>query len=215
MNINLVIADDHPLILSGLVLELEQSDIKVVATAQDGREALDAIRQQRPDVALLDLKMPLYSGVEVARACLREKLPTRIVLLSYLLEPLLVDRAERDGIRGYLLKDNPMEVILNAIRKVAAGGTCFDPKIEAAVASELDPIMRSLGKLSPTEVKILRLLAKGYTSRKIAALAFVSSRTVEKHRSNIARKISEEVEVENLASWVEKNQRLILLGGYE
>lgn len=209
MPLKVVIADDHPLILQALATTLEGEGIEVVAQAADGEAAWQAVSKWRPDVVVLDLKMPGRNGVEVARAVKHAGLPTRVVLLSYFLESYLAERAAEFGVHGYLLKENPPEVILHAVREVAAGETVIDARIERTVAEQLSPIRNALATLTPTERKLLLLVAAGKTTREIAGLAFVSARTVEKHRANIAVKLAAVRKDLGLAEWAVANRRLL------
>jgi DNA-binding NarL/FixJ family response regulator len=194
--IRVILADDHPLFRKGLRGVLEEApDVTVVAEAGTGDDALVHIREHRPDVVVLDLDMPGKDGVEVARMIADEKLEARAVLLTAHKSEGLVNRALDAGIRGYVLKDGALTEIVECVRAVHAGRPWVSAQLavvllnrrdKATTLSEANP---GLGSLTATERRVLTLIARGNTSREIAEELFVSIRTVEHHRANIAEKL--------------------------
>jgi DNA-binding NarL/FixJ family response regulator len=191
-----MIADDHPLVRSGLRGLLERDgEFEVIAEAADGYEAIDLAVLHKPDVILLDVGMPRLSGPDAAQS-ISQKLPAvRIVMLSMHSDESYVLRALKAGARGYLLKASPEADVIAAIRAVAAGNAYFSPSITKLLVEEYVVEARRRGVddsyelLSTREKEILHLLASGKTNREIAELLFISVATVETHRNNVFQKL--------------------------
>ncbi len=181
--IRVVIAEDQSMVLGALAALLEiESDIQVVARAQNGREALDEVEARRPDVLLTDIEMPEMTGLEVAAEMARRKLPTRVVILTTFARAGYLRRALDAGAAGYLLKDSPAEELANAVRQVHAGGRAIDPELAREAWTERDP-------LSDRERQVLRLAADGATGAAIAARLFLSEGTVRNYLSDAISKL--------------------------
>ena len=194
--IRVVLVDDQTLVRSGIRSLLELSgEVTIAAEASDGDEALDVIRRERPDVVLLDLRMPRKDGVGVLRA-LRAAgdLPPTIVLTTFDDDEALLE-AVRSGARGYLLKDVSLERLTEAIRVVASGGSVIRPAVTERVLRGLEQTPRAFEALDPPdpltkrEVEILRLMAGGYSNKEIANSLGVAEGTVKNHVSNILSKM--------------------------
>jgi len=191
-----MIADDHPLVRSGLRALLERDgEFQVIAEAADGYEAIDLAVLHKPDVILLDVGMPRLSGPDAAQS-ISQKLPAaRIVMLSMHSDEAYVLRALKAGARGYLLKASPEADVIAAIRAVASGNAYFSPSItkllveEYVVEARRRGVEDSYDLLSTREKEILQLLASGKTNREIADLLYISVATVETHRNNIFQKL--------------------------
>jgi two-component system response regulator NreC len=191
-----MIADDHPLVRSGLRFLLErEGEFQVVAEAADGYEAIDLAVLHKPDVILLDVGMPRLNGPDAALG-ISQKLPTaRIVMVSMHSDEAYVLRALKAGARGYLLKASPEADVLAAVRAVAAGNAYFSPSITKLLVEEYVVEVRRRGVedsydlLSLREKEILQILATGKTNREIADLLHISVSTVETHRNNIFQKL--------------------------
>ncbi len=196
MRTRVLIADDHPLIRSGLRALLERErEFEVVAEAVDGYEAVERTREQKPDVAMLDIAMPRLNGIDAAQQ-ICEKLPSvKVILVSMHSDEGYVLRALKAGAKGYLLKASPESDVLNAIRAVAAGQAYFSPEISRVLADDYVREIRRRGVedsydlLSIREKEILQLLAGGRSNREIAEMLHVSHFTVETHRNNIFQKL--------------------------
>lgn len=191
--IRIVIADDHPLFRGGLrqVIDAEPM-FEVVGEAADGEMALRMIRELKPDVATLDINMPLLGGFEVVGEVRREKLPCQIVILTMHSEEAMFNKAMSLGVRGYVLKDGAAHDIvqcLNAIRRgqsfTSAGVTNYLFKR----ASNRGRPTTGFGALTPTERIVLLRIGEYKTSKEIAAELGISFRTVENHRHNISTKL--------------------------
>jgi len=196
-SIRIMIADDHPLVRSGLRALLERDgEFQVVAEAANGYEAIDLALLHKPDVILLDVGMPRLTGPDAAQA-ISQRLPAaRIIMLSMHSDEAYVLRALKAGARGYLLKASPEADVLAAIRAVAAGNAYFSPGIrqllreEYVVETRRRGIVDSYDLLSQREKEILQLLASGKSNREIANLLFISIATVETHRNNVFQKLN-------------------------
>ncbi|MFL6333108.1 MAG: response regulator [Pyrinomonadaceae bacterium] len=191
-----VIADDHPVFRQGLrqVIELEHG-IKIVGEAGDGASALRLIQELAPDVAVLDINMPRLKGFDVAREIRQQSPAVRIIFLTMYDDERMFNEALNVGALGYLLKDSAISDIVGGIRAVAAGRHFISPSISgylfkrAARGAALSEQTPGLGDLTPTELRILKLIAEYKTSKEIAAELFISYRTVENHRTSICHKL--------------------------
>lgn len=196
--IRLLVADDQELIRDGLVSILDRrEDLEVVGSAADGAEAVRLVRDLRPDVTLMDLRMPGTDGLEATRQLLGEACPpTRVVVLTTFDEDDLVVAALRAGASGFLLKDLPRQQLVEAIHAVHAGDLRLAPTItrrlvERQVSHGPDPERaRLLARLSERETDVLRLVAKGATNGEIAGELFLSESTVKTHIGHLLGKLA-------------------------
>lgn len=189
----LVIADDHEVVRDGLVALLEdEPDLKVVAQAGTGREALELVRRHRPDVALLDITMPDMTGLEATRTIVDELPQVQVLILTMHEEDTFFFEALRAGASGYVLKGAPSAELLAAIRVVDAGGIYLSPKLAGSLV--LDYLERHPGPssddlLTPREREVLALIARGRTNGEIAEHLTLSINTVKTHRLHIYQKL--------------------------
>ena len=197
MSIAVVVADDQGMVRSGLRSLLEQaSDIEVVGEAADGQEALSAVRRLRPDVALMDIRMPNLDGLAATRTLVGEATPSRIlVLTTYDLDEYVFE-ALRAGASGFMLKDAPAEELVGAIRVLAAGEALLAPAVTRRVIEAFARIpgpsaahADALAELTSREVDVLRLLARGLSNAEIARELVVSDATVKTHVSHVLMKL--------------------------
>jgi DNA-binding NarL/FixJ family response regulator len=203
----ILIADDYPLILKGLEKFLLESGYNDVLTATTGTQAFEIINEEKPDIAILDMEMPHLTGLQIAQLCLQNNSKTKIVFLTYRLDSYLFNKGLEAGIVGYLLKDDAMEDVQRCISRVARGDTFFSKKI-LELPEDASVEFQNYQKLSPSEKKILKLIADGLSTIDIAEKLFISYRTVEKHRSNIIQKLKIDTGKQNLNEWVILNQKL-------
>ncbi len=192
-NIRVLIADDHPLIREGLRgLLAAEPDLELVGEAEDGSEAVEKTDQLRPDVILLDLLMPVKSGIE-AIIEIKEKDPgARILVLTSFADDEQVFPALRAGALGYLLKDSSPQDLLRAIRSVYRGESSLHPAIARRLVLQFSqPAVDSSPEnpLTQREVEVLKLVAEGLSNQNIADELVVSERTVGKHVGNILEKL--------------------------
>ena len=186
--IRLLLADDHAIFLQGLTRLLDAwSEAEIVAKAADGQEAWEQILLHRPDVAVVDIKMPLMNGIEIAEQVRAQGLSTRVVVLTMHDEPALALEAEQAGVQGYVLKDDTFEELSQAIEKVVSGRQYMSP----TVSESLHAFRLSGGgiTLSPREREVLKLIASGLSSKAIARALDISPKTVETHRSRLMTKL--------------------------
>jgi DNA-binding NarL/FixJ family response regulator len=194
--IRIVIADDHPIFRRGL-RNLIESDpkLKIVGEAEDGDAALEHIRAARPQVAVLDVAMPVRDGFEVIRTMREEGLNTSVIFLTMHQDERFFNAALDRGAKGYVLKDGAVNDILASIKAVAAGRNFISPALSTyllnrnARTASLVAEKPSLNTLTDSERRVLQLIAANKTSREIAGELHISIRTVEKHRANICQKL--------------------------
>jgi DNA-binding NarL/FixJ family response regulator len=195
-DILVLIADDHPIFRKGLRDVIEAaSGLKVVAEAGDGTEALKLIEALAPDIAILDIHMPKTSGFEVAREVGRRRFTVKVIFLTMYEDEDTFNEAMDVGVKGYVLKESAVTDIIAGVKTVAAGRHFISPSISthlvnrSARSVSLAKEKRGINELTPSERRILRLVAENKTSREIAEELFISFRTVENHRANICNKL--------------------------
>lgn len=203
----ILIADDFPLILEGLEKFLKDSGYENVLTATNGAQALTLINEEKPDIAILDMEMPHLTGLQIAQLCQQSKASTKIVFLTYRLDSYLFNKGLEAGIVGYLLKEDAMIDVQRCILQVANGNTFFSKKL-LDLPENASEELQKFQLLSPSEKKILKLIAQGLSSADIAEKLFISFRTVEKHRSNIIQKLNIDSHKQKLSEWAHVNQKL-------
>jgi DNA-binding NarL/FixJ family response regulator len=190
MPVRLVLADDHLVVRQALSLLLASAGFEVVGEASNGHEAVALVRERRPDVAVLDVVMPLLNGLDAARQIQHASPRTSVLLLTSRHDEQLMLEAVQAGIRGCVQKTHGAEELIRAVRDVAGGGVylsaalsrCMVDAYRTQTAQPPDP-------LSPREHQVLRLIAEGRPTRDIARLLGVSVKTAESHRANIKRKL--------------------------
>jgi two-component system nitrate/nitrite response regulator NarL len=189
--VRVVVADDHPLYRDGVVRALAASGrVEVVAEAEDGRAALEEIRNHQPDVALLDYRLPELDGVEVTHAIIRDGLPTRVLLVSAFTDSGLVYNALQAGVGGYIAKDARREQIVDAVLACARGETVLPPELASGIASEIRLRATSDAPiLTDREAQILRLIASGKSLPAIAKELFLGVTTVKSHTQHLYAKL--------------------------
>jgi len=194
--VRILLADDHTVVRQGLRKLLEERpDWEVIAEAGDGREAVRLAEQQKPDVAILDVAMPLLNGIEATRQITKRVPSTRVLVLSMHADEAYVTQILQAGATGYLLKDSADVDLLKAVGEAAQGRSFFSPAIARVM---LDDYVRQLAdkgvtdryeSLSEREREIFQLIAEAKTNKEIAALLSVSPSTVETHRAHIMEKL--------------------------
>lgn len=194
--IRCLVVDDHILLRQGVRRLLEgEPDFDVVDEAGDAAEALDKVRQLRPDVVLMDIGMSGLSSFEAVR-CMREDVPaTKIIFLTMFEDEDYMMQCFKAGASGYVLKDTPVPELFGAVREVFHGGSYFSPRVLGRVIEEMriNPV-ESRSKqngsiLTPREREVIKLLAEGNSVRKVADLLGLSAKTVEAHKFNLMRKL--------------------------
>lgn len=193
-SIRVTIADDHAILRSGLKMLINaQADMEVVSEAADGEQAVQAIRETKPDVALMDLTMPPAGGLGAIQSIVRDFPDTRILVLTMHDDPAYLRSVFGAGASGYVLKRSVDEELLAAIRAVHRGGTFVDPSLADVFVHDVLVRTGAKGKphklLSDRELQVLRLVAHGYSSQEISEKIFLSVKTVETYRSRFSDKL--------------------------
>jgi DNA-binding NarL/FixJ family response regulator len=190
--ITVILADDHPVVRDGLCFLLNsQNDIKVIGTADNGHEAVQLADKLNPDVAVMDIAMPLLNGIEATQQITATHPHTRVMILSIHFTSVHIQRALQAGAMGYLLKESAGEEVVEAIRTVYEGRRYLSRKIAETVVE--DYVRQGGGDvlegLSPRERQVLQLIAEGKTSSEAAEVLFLSVKTVETYRSRFMQKL--------------------------
>ncbi len=206
---NILIADDHPLLLKGLEDFLKEKKHTIIAACSDGLSAYNTIVKEKPDIAILDIEMPNMTGIDIAKKCKRHQISTKIILNTLHKEKKIFEEAIKYNIDGYLLKEFALTEIEECIAAVCEGKTYFSEKIYKRFSHATDEDT-NIENLTPSEIKILKLIADEMTSAQIADFLSISTRTVEKHRANIIRKLHIDQKPNSLLIWSQKNKELLL-----
>lgn len=186
----IVLADDHSMFRQGLRSLLEAQGATVVAEASDGREAVRLARSLNPDIAVLDVSMPLLNGIDAAREIHRLAPKTQVILLTMYEEDEYVLEAMRAGVRGYVLKSQAAGDLAQAIREVAKGLVYLSPGIsETVINGYMTKATPSTDPLTTRERQVLQLIAEGKTTKQIAAILSLSVKTADSHRTRIMKKL--------------------------
>jgi DNA-binding NarL/FixJ family response regulator len=194
--IRIIIADDHPIFRRGLRSVIEgDASLNVIDEADDGNSALEKIATLKPDIVVLDVNMPDLTGFEVVRRAQQQRLQAQIIFLTMHKDEEMFNTAMDLGVKGYVLKDSAVTEVVGAIKAVAAGKPFISPMLSefllsrssrANALSEKNP---SIKDLTPTEKRILKMVAEYKTSKEIADVLCIHSRTVDNHRTNICQKL--------------------------
>ncbi len=191
--IRVILADDHAVVRQGIRQFLETgSNIAVVAEASDGMEAVQLIREHRPDVAVLDIQMPGQSGIEVTRRLRAERFPVGILILTAFDDEPYIRAVLQAGANGYVLKTADAQEIVEAVQAVNEGKSALDPAIARKLMAQMarpEAMATRVEPLTERELEVLRLAAKGYTNKAIGAQLSISDRTVQGHLAKIYDKL--------------------------
>ncbi len=193
-----LLVDDHAVLREGLRMVLEaEKDMHVIAEARSGREAVEFVKQFRPDVVVMDIAMPLLNGFEAARQIIKSFSATRILILSAYSDDEYIDQMIAIGVAGYLIKQSSAQILSKAIREVSKGRLFFSAEIAKRLEEKNK---KSLGRngvlknknirLSSREAEVLQLIAEGKANKEIASELTISIKTVEKHRQHLMEKLN-------------------------
>lgn len=189
--ISVIIADDHPIFLGGIKAILERHpEIELAGEAYNGDAAWELVLQKRPDVAVLDIDMPGLDGLQIARRVMRQKLNVGLVMLTMHKREELFREALDLGVLGYLLKDDMAADVVKCIRVVSTGDHFIAPALSSYLIRGKTADSGPLTNLSATQRDVLKLIAKGMSSKEIASELGISHRTVENHRFRIGEKLN-------------------------
>ena len=197
VSVRILLADDHTILRKGLRLLLErESDFGVVAEAGNGREAVDAVNREVPDVVIMDIAMPILNGIEATQRISADHPRTAVIILSVHSDEGYVLRALKAGARGYLLKDSAESDLIQAVRVVAAGKAFFSPAVSRILADDYVRQMQQQGAadrydlLTTRERELLQLIAELKPTKEIAEILGISPHTVDTHRGNLMQKLN-------------------------
>jgi DNA-binding NarL/FixJ family response regulator len=194
--ITCLIADDHEVVREGLRLALSRSPrIRVIGEASDGKSAVTLTERRRPDVVIMDLRMPDMDGLEATEQILQKTPETAVLIFTAYGERSLMQRGLETGARGYILKETPHETLIRAVEKVAGGDTFVDP----ALMAEFIAGKGQMEVLTPREREILQLLADGMSNVDVAAKLYISQETVKSHVRHILAKLEADTRTQAVA----------------
>jgi two-component system, NarL family, response regulator NreC len=190
MAVNILLADDHQIVRQGLRALLEQKGFNVVGEAADGHEAAQLARELKPDIAILDLTMPVINGVNAAREILHDFPNMKVILLTMHTEEHHVLDALQAGVSGYVVKSEAASDLAHAIDDALRGSTYLSPKVSRAIVQAyLENRGLAADPLSPREREVLQLIAEGKTTKELSTILGISVKTAEAHRTKIMTKL--------------------------
>lgn len=194
--VKILIADDHPIMREGLKLVLEENpEFKVLKEAQNGKDALDALLKEDFDIVTLDIEMPIMGGFDVVRNIIKLKINTKVIFLTMYKDEHIFNEAIELGALGYVLKENAVTDIIDCVKSVMNGQHYISPVLSNLILkrdrsnNELTKNNPSINDLTKTELTVLKMISAGKTSKEISEELFISYKTVENHRANIAKKL--------------------------
>ena len=202
----IVIADDHPLLLEGLYNQLLNIGFTSVYKAKDGQEACELIVKHNPDIAILDIEMPFIDGISIANKFQNGVCKTKFVILTFLKEPEFLLKAKKLNLSGYVLKEDAISEIEFCLKTILKGEKYYSKVFDSSEMRLAQNNMGLIESLTPSELKIIKLIIDKYTTKNIADKLFISERTVEKHRSNIINKLELKEKTISLYNWAIENQ---------
>ena len=190
MPTRVLLADDHALIRQGLKVLLEKQGFQIVFEASDGQETIRSVEKTQPDVAIIDISMPILNGVDAARELKKSSPKTKIILLTQHDEDQYVTESLRAGVRGYVLKSQAADDLVHAIQEVCRGSVYLSPNISRAVVDAyLSKTYVSADSLSGRERQVLQLVAEGKSTKDIGVHLGISAKTAESHRARLMKKL--------------------------
>lgn len=198
--ISIVIAEDQRMMLGALgsLLNLEE-DMEVVGMAKNGQEAVDLVRKLTPDICIMDIEMPIKTGLDAAEEL--QDLDCQIIILTTFARTGYFERARNAGVRGYLLKDNPIEELVRSIHSIIKGGRIYAPEL---IDLAFDMKQEEKNPLTEREAEVLKLISEGKTTKQIATELFLSPGTVRNYVSTILDKLGVRNRIEAISMFQEK-----------
>lgn len=210
MKIRVFNADDHPILRKGITnLLVETNDMEWVGSAGNGEEAVQKIRTLKPDVAVLDIEMPLMTGLEAAKILINEGVSTHFVLLTLFKDEMFFNEGMKIGVKGYLLKESSEHEILECIRTTSQGKAYVNAELTQYLINANHSKDSILNDLTNHEINILKLISRQKTTAEIADMLFISPKTVSNHRTNISKKLALDGKQNGLLKWAIKNKDLL------
>jgi DNA-binding NarL/FixJ family response regulator len=191
MAIRVVLADDHVLVRQSLKSLLEREGFQVIGEASDGNEAIRRVNSMHPDIAVMDISMPILNGVEVAREVRLSSPKTKSILLTQHDERQYISEALEAGVKGYVLKSQAFGDLVQAIKQVSRGQPYFSPGVSAAVVEVFhSKSERRRDLLTARERQVLQLIAEGKSTKDVASLLGITVKTAESHRTALMKKLN-------------------------
>ena len=191
--VTIILADDHPLMRKGLKDIIEEQDgWSVIGEAGDGEQTLELINKLQPAIVIMDIEMPKLNGLEVAKIVQQKNLTVNVIILTMYNNESLFNRAMDLGVSGYVIKDSAAREIIDSIKTVAEGKYYVSPSLSSFLVKNVrlgSNGIKGISKLTTTERKILKMISENMTTKDIARELFISTRTVETHRTNICQKL--------------------------
>lgn len=209
MHTSIVVADDHPLMLRGLTDFLSSKTFTIIGSATNGKLAYNLIVKLKPDIAILDIRMPFKTGLEIAEDVQKNNLPTKVILITFDKEETLFNKALQFGVYGYILKEFAIEEIETCIDQVINNKPYFSEAIAEYLDCNTHCKPKLLDKLTKGELRIVRLVSQNKTSIQIADELSISPRTVDKHRSNVVSKLGLDNKPTSLSIWANSNKSFL------
>lgn len=199
--IRIIIAEDQGMMLGALssLLNMED-DFEVIATASNGEEAIDLVKEHQPDICIMDIEMPVKSGLDAAEAL--QKHACKIIILTTFARTGYFERARKAGVRGYLLKDNPIENLTEAIRSIMNNRRIYDPELVDRLYADDDNLIEN--PLTARESEVLILISEGKSTKEVAAELYLSHGTVRNYMSVILDKLQVSNRIEAISRFKEK-----------
>lgn len=208
-DIRILLADDHPMMLDGLMSGLQRVGYSQIALASNGQEVIDKVESQSFDLLILDIEMPQRNGFEIVEYLHDKSINIPVIFLSYHKEKKYLAVARKLGAMGYMLKEDGIQVLNTCIQHVIQGTEFYSPSLDDDVHAELSYKISSLDDLTRSERTILQWIAKGLTSAEVAEELNISKKTVQNHRSKINQKLLAELNNTDLGQWAVANRELI------
>ena len=215
-NLKILVADDHPIFRIGLCNVIQSGIINsILFEADNGIKALEIIEKEQPDIAVLDINMPGIDGLELCKKIKLTKLSTKVIILTMYKEKSLLEKAKENGAKSYLIKDNSTFEVVDAIKTVLNNNFYWSESLKdiqneiTESNKEIDKVEQQLKELTSTELKTLKLVCKNYTSKEIAELLFITSKSVDNNRSRISKKLGLDQVTNSLLIWAMKHKDTI------
>lgn len=203
--LKIILADDHPIVLKGLELFLVQNNFSILKTVTNGIECYNSILNLEPDIAIIDYEMPGMNAIEIVKKIKQVNCSTNIIIITTHKDEAIYEQANLYNVKGYILKEFAIEEIINCISCVANGERYISKGIYNYLLKNVNN-NSVLNQLSLSEQKVVKLIAQNKTSAQIAEILFVSLKTIENQRSNIAKKLELQKQKISLLDWVLKNK---------